>query len=264
MIRLLLTVVFAFLSLLTHISAQLVLVSPTLNNLQPGQLIDIPIRVKNFTNIVGLQFPVKWDPAVLQYQNVNGFGLLPSVTISNNFGLGDTTAGIVRFNWYGSAISKPDLSILLKIKVKVIGAVNSSTQITFPTNVQNFPIEVVDYDPVDSSTQEIAVNFEIGTAAVGFTVGIDDAFLADQSAAIDVFPNPFSSKLNIFPKNKSGIESCQISVRDIAGRIVFHNQQTRLPSAGMEIDMDGLSQGIYFLIINTEHETIVRKLMMAE
>lgn len=266
--RLLLVVGFAFFTQLTHISAQLVLYTPTLNNLQVGQVVDIPIRVKNFNKIVGIQFPVQWDPAVLKYVGVNSFNVLNGVNI-DNFGLIDTTLGIVRFNWYNApqgGKTLADDSHLFKIKVKVIGALLTSSPISFPSNVLNFPIEATQFDPnvPISMSSELAVTTITATAAVGFTVGLEDEPFADEPSAFEVSPNPFYSTINIFPKNNFGYQNCQISLRDAAGRLVFQETKNLLPSTGMEIDMDGVKNGIYFLIINSEHETFARTLVKAE
>lgn len=266
--RLLLVVGFAFFTQLTHISAQLVLYTPTLNNLQVGQVVDIPIRVKNFNKIVGIQFPVQWDPAVLKYVGVNSFNVLNGVNI-DNFGLIDTTLGIVRFNWYNApqgGKTLADDSHLFKIKVKVIGALLTSSPISFPSNVLNFPIEATQFDPnvPISMSSELAVTTITATAAVGFTVGLEDELFADEPSAFEVSPNPFYSTINIFPKNNFGYKNCQISLRDAAGRLVFQETKNLLPSTGMEIDMDGVKNGIYFLIINSEHETFARTLVKAE
>ncbi len=266
--RLFLAAWFGLFGQLAHISAQstpLVIQAPVLNNLQPGQVVDVPITVKNFTKIKGLQFPVQWDPAVLKYQNVNSFNL-PGVTI-DNFGLMDTLAGVIRFNWYtapAAGLTKSDGVHLFKIKMKVVGAVNSSTQISFPTNILTFPVEVIQWNPVDSMDYEIPSTLVPGTAAVGFTVGVSEGSFSNNPTAIEVFPNPFISSIKISPKEPFGIRNCRVSVRDLAGRLLFDKLETELPPAGMEIDLRGVADGTYFLIINSDHETSARKLVKAD
>ena len=103
----------------------------------------VPIRVKDFNNIIGVQGTIGFDPAVASYITVEQFGV-PGMTISN---FGETQVGIgnLTYSWNSAGTSGatlPDSAVLFAVKYHVIGPGGSSTNVSFmggPT-----PMEVVD------------------------------------------------------------------------------------------------------------------------
>lgn len=103
----------------------------------------VPIRVKDFNDITGVQGTIGFDPSVADYITVEQFGV-PGMTISN-FGETQVSSGNLMFSWNSAGTageSLADSAILFAIKYHVIGAGGSDTDISFlgsPT-----PIEIVD------------------------------------------------------------------------------------------------------------------------
>ena len=42
---------------------------------QPGDIISIPVRVKDFSEITGYQFTMNWDPSLLKFKAVHAQAL---------------------------------------------------------------------------------------------------------------------------------------------------------------------------------------------
>jgi gliding motility-associated-like protein len=91
----------------------------------------VPIRVSNFTNMLGLSFTVRWNPAHLEFQAINMTGsqfaaAAPAVDTSN----ATTALGVTTFAW-GQTIptTVPNNSVVYRIIFKRLGG--GSTPINF-------------------------------------------------------------------------------------------------------------------------------------
>lgn len=103
----------------------------------------VPIRVKNFNHIIGVQGTIGFDETVADYIGVEQYGV-PGMT-SANFGETMVNSGILTYSWNSlttSGETLPDSSVLFGVKYHVIGAGGSNTDISF----LNSPtlVEVVD------------------------------------------------------------------------------------------------------------------------
>ena len=88
------------------------------------QTISVDVTIDNFQDIIGLQFSVQWDPAVLQFDTVNndypGLNLMPS----DFLGFVSTPGGVLRF-LAGNAVNGwptniPDDAVLFTIVFNVL------------------------------------------------------------------------------------------------------------------------------------------------
>ena len=68
-------------------------------NAAPLNTVCLPLYVNNFKDIVAAQGAVSWDPSVLNYKNVENFGL-PGL---NEFAFGDGQNGSLNFAWFESS-----------------------------------------------------------------------------------------------------------------------------------------------------------------
>jgi len=79
---------------------------------------------------------------------------------------------------------------------------------------------------------------------------------------LNVFPNPFSTQLHLnfySPRNRQ----VNISISDMTGRVVY-NQDYSYPKqsyAGINLEIPGLSKGMYILKVNTVGNSYYRKLV---
>ncbi len=97
-------------------------------NANPGDVACVDFTVENFNDIVGIQYSVRWDPTVLQYNSVNNFGL-PDLA-SGNFGVADIGQGILRFLWFDASLTPVNLmdgDLIFSVCFDVIGSLGEAS-----------------------------------------------------------------------------------------------------------------------------------------
>ena len=113
---------------------------------QKGETVCVDVTSKNFTNIQGLQYLIKWDSTVLKW---NKFGSINNLGInSNDFNLIDGATGKISWNAAINPVTIADDTILYQLCYDVIGDCNDSSAITIfgdPSSSYN-AIEVIDGD----------------------------------------------------------------------------------------------------------------------
>lgn len=99
----------------------------------PGAEICVPVKVRNFEQVVSMQYTHKWDPAKLEF---SGWlpGDLPSIS-SANFGINaaQQDTGVIAFAWIEPAVQAlnlPDDAVLYQLCFNVI-ANNGTTPLQF-------------------------------------------------------------------------------------------------------------------------------------
>jgi hypothetical protein len=78
-----------------------------------------------------------------------------------------------------------------------------------------------------------------------------------QGAEIRVFPNPFKSVINVSVSYQlSAISEVNLNMFDVNGRLV------KKLTAGMPLNISEMASGIYFLKVNTNNQTLTKKIML--
>lgn len=232
------------------------LIAPSIIIEDDTEMIDIPITVESFSNVIGMQFSIRWDASVIEYLHVDStaFGL-PYLTYKNNFGHNDSDKGIMTFIWEdllfeGNPV--PDGHTLFTIKAKAIGGNGGETMIEF----SNDPTSI---EFADTDANILPYELVNGMVSLPTTNTIEKA--AIENARINLTPNPFREKttLEFFLKESS---QAQISIFDLEGKKIY--EQSDLRSAGaqtIELNRNLFSaEGIYLLNISTEEFRTTEKL----
>lgn len=115
----------------------------------------------------------------------------------------------------------------------------------------------VSADGFDPASETIEVNSANITVNIGllFDTGIDEL---ENGLSLTIYPNPASTKLTLVWSAPQIIE--QISVKTVNGHTV--KTFTQLNGKTQEIDLSGLSSGVYFLSIESQNENIQRKVII--
>lgn len=118
------------------------LILPDLNG-PNGTQVTVPVKVKDFQNIISAQGTIQFDPTIVTYVSVQQFGL--SGMNSSSFGTTGTGSGKLTFSWYDgtlAGVSVPDSTIIFSITFSIIGSNGQVSLLTF----ENTPtlIEIVD------------------------------------------------------------------------------------------------------------------------
>jgi hypothetical protein len=93
-----------------------------------------------------------------------------------------------------------------------------------------------------------------GSDAISFTVNTVGFGLSDMDN-IMIYPNPAREAIHV---NFGGIASeAEIRIVDLTGKVAYlsHHHADQV-----EIDVNGLDQGIYFMILNIENESLITKI----
>lgn len=189
---------------------------------EPGTMASIDLKVSDFENMLGMQFSVNWDPQVLSFQEVQNFGM-EDITLESNFGLDSVGVGKMGFLWIDNTlagIELPDSSVLFSIKFIVVGDPNTSTDIIF----SNTPTLIELSDDVGVIEADL-VNAMITVAEPNSTY-FNNA--PDQIKVIDCYPNPFTTRTTLdFEIVKTNYLT--ISLKDAKGKVIYQRQDFYQP-----------------------------------
>lgn len=115
-----------------------------------GSPVCLDVQVADFDQLLSMQYSVKWDPAMLQFKNIQNFqlaGLGPE-----DFGAHRATEGILTSVWIDESLQGKtiaDGATIYQICFQVVGSAGQSTEVNFsdgptPFEVVNLKEEVVD------------------------------------------------------------------------------------------------------------------------
>lgn len=240
------------LSRLYSLPAQVGFSIPITSNVHTGDILDLPIKVVDFDSITAVQFVLRWDPSVLQFQSVGQYNL-PDLD-DGEFGMTNTLdSGFIRFAWVyytPSGTTLADNSAIFHLKLKVIGPINSGTPIRFTELPPLTYFEVVNAKNISWGIQSTPIM--TGFVAVGYTYSATQT--PDNQPVVSVFPNPAKSQAWAWIELPTA-ETLRVSLGDASGQIIWETEKS-LPAGrnGIEIacpEMD--RKGIFFLIIQSAH-----------
>ena len=124
----------------------------------PGQTVNVPVAVSRFTNVTSAQFTLEWDPAVLQFQMADGFGL--SGLGAGNFGTTMTNSGKLTFSWddlNATGVSLPDGSGIFTVQFTAVGGNGASSAMRL-TDAPTMREVTVNFTAVSFASQDGVVS----------------------------------------------------------------------------------------------------------
>ncbi len=218
----------------SYASVTLIMPNRTGNN---GSQITIPVKVKDFINILGAQGTIDFNPAVLQYSSTT-VGSLSGIM----FGTTQTASGKLTFQWTDplmTGVSLADSAIAFSITFNIIGTSGQYSALTFsntPTAIEivntSMATEVV--VPVNGSVTvatagpvyDLTLKLDTITGAQGSSVqvslrGVDFVNIASIQGTIKFNPSVVTfSSINYY--GLPGMGSTDFNVTQAAtGKIMF-------------------------------------------
>lgn len=179
----------------------------------PGQTIEVPVMVANFSNVKGMQFTLHWDSTYLAYVGVGDFNL--NSLDANDFGTAHTHRGDLTFAWIDQSLegeSLPDSSAIFTVSFQVI----AQSDVATPIVITDSPTAIEVTDGVEIFQVEI----HNGMILIGNVVGTDEPILALLS---EPWPNPFSHTCQISGAlHTAGPLSWEL--HDATGRIIYREE----------------------------------------
>lgn len=126
----------------------------------PNNIVNIPVRVTGFNDVVGFEFAIEWDNTKLEYESIQGFAI--SSLDMSDFGVSDNKM-MVSWDDISNAQTIVDEESLFVMTFRVpAGVEKTTTPVTFSAD----PCFAFENDPVTCSTE---------ASASGSQVAIDDA-----------------------------------------------------------------------------------------
>lgn len=161
-----------------------------------GEVICIPVRVQDFTSIMGMQFDINFDTTVLQYQSVQNINL-KGLTMGSfgQPGSGANPNGQIKLAWFDpdvNGVTIPDGTTIFELCFLALSPASQS-----PLTFSNIEITDDQTEPVVflGSTGAITVTEEgdpVGET-VDFTLSIDrDTITADETSCLRIRVNDFT------------------------------------------------------------------------
>ncbi len=224
---------------------------------EPGSYFTAQIRVAGFRKIVGAQYSMNWDPAVLRFDGIMNPAL--NMTVNENFGLMGTELGLLTFSWYDPTLmgmTLPDSAVLYAIRFQALGAPNSSSALAF----SNMPTAT---EVVDTTFTAINAGFHNSTISILAPNSVSDIASADLVQISDGLPNPFRER-TAFSIELNKAADLEWAVFDLSGRKLFSREGRFGPGKHtLELQADALWEpGAYYCRFFLEDgSSISRKLI---
>lgn len=145
-----------------------------------GSQVTLKLTTKDFTNVIGVQFSINFDPAVLQY--VSHTTTNPVAT-GYDFGTNNTALGQIAGVWIDPALiglSVSDNIELMRVTFKIIGGVGTTTNVTISDTPT--PFVALDGGLAYTATTSVGGSVQV-TAILPIELSAFSAKLTDKTTA---------------------------------------------------------------------------------
>lgn len=224
---------------------------------QNGTQITVPVKVKNFQNIISIQGTIQFDPAIVTYASVQQFGL--AGMNSSSFGTTGVSGGKLTFSWYDASlvgVSVTDSTTIFSITFNIVGSSPQVSALSFVSTPTL--IEVVDNNYATLPTT--LVNGSITVQSLS-TATNNTLLLKSQ---IEIFPNPNNGVFNINYSSDSG-NNFTVNIMNMIGEVVFTKEYSKANSASLfTIDISNISNGVYQVEIRNENNLLRSRVIINE
>lgn len=142
------------------------------------------VTANGFTNVTALQFSMSWDPAVLQFTEVQGFNL--NGMGSFNFNMNNAAAGSLSVAWFENEtnpVTLPGGTSLFQLVFTAVGQEGSSSPISFVQTPTAFQV-------VNSDLAVSSINYQNGNVTVHCITDSDGDGILDIADNCVGTPNP--------------------------------------------------------------------------
>ena len=115
---------------------------------------------------------------------------------------------------------------------------------------------VISYS-VTGADQNACKNTAVVTKTVSECTSI--SYNGSEPDFVDIFPNPFQTNFSI--TLKSNVDNANVFILDMTSRLIWQKEMTESPTT---LNMDGLSAGVYIVMIKHENLTLKKRLIKLE
>lgn len=131
---------------------------------------------------------------------------------------------------------------------------------TFQWYLDASPIAGADsssFVPTVNGSYQVGVTNEYGCTYYSNILAVMDAEIDEWSSLFQMFPNPANTYVNIV--NESSIQGV-ITIVDVLGNMISNH--SLLPNKSLQLNLEGLKKGIYFVLFESENGSNVKRLIV--
>ncbi len=213
----------------------------------PGDEIIVPVRAKDFKNVIGYQFTLSWNAEVLEFLSVTNHA------IEGHYGTMKTSEGFLTTSWSDALtknITLRDNEVVFELRFKVRGETGRFSPIKIGS-------EMTRSEAYNGNLDLLNVVPANGMVKVGATEIYN---LKSTIYNLKVLPNPFTNNAQI-TFDLAQDEAVTLSIYDIFGKQVkllkgdFKSGKHQLEWAGDDDAGNLLSSGLYHVRMTAGDET---------
>lgn len=231
---------------------------PSLTTGTQGQIVNIPIKVNQFKNLISAQFIVQWDSSRVKLLAIDNLGL-PSMSLATHFAYQGENPDKLRFVWYETNLTPqnlPDNSTLFNLKMQLIGKKDEQTTLTFASD------NLTSIEFLNKNSQEYKYGFNTGKILIDKSNSANEATIGGTTVK-KPFPNPFIDETFIKIENADN-QKIMIEIYDNLGKKIYENNAVyEIGTNFVNINKNNIfNPGTYFYrISNQAGESISGKLI---
>ena len=225
--------------------------------IETGKTTEIAVQVTDFTDIIGLQFTLRWDSTKLDFSGFQEFSLGMS---ADNFGATNTSGGILIMSFIDmnlTGVSLENDAVLFSMLFSPVGDANDVTSLMFSNEPAVQEVTDVDQETLDAT-------FEDGEISI---MGPTSTYAPNGNPlqVSEIYPNPFQDQTQLrWHQENAGQVGWEL--RNELGQLI--SSGTGHYSAGehqLVLGRKELKQaGTYFIQLRQENYTITEKLVYIE
>ncbi len=182
-----------------------------------GQIINIPVKVRQFKDLTVAQFAIQWDSTVARYVGVNGFGI-SGMTYASHFG--NTTADMIRFAWYDNNLapkSIADNNLVFNLQLKLVGKKGQNCPISFTSD------NLTAFEFNDKNSKEIKFGLANGSISINAPIAVQKT-PSNKIKIAPPTPNPFQEE-SLIKLDIAENQVITLEIFDLTGKKI-HQEKT--------------------------------------
>ncbi|MCB0689265.1 MAG: hypothetical protein KDC53_22160, partial [Saprospiraceae bacterium] len=165
----------------------------------PGGTVSVNFKVSNFTNIVGMQFSINWDPTVLKFSSLSNItnAVQDFDAAAFNTDAKYTDDGSIIVQWYDTGANAnflPDGTIIFTINFDIVGGSGSTTTVSISDSPRK--IEIIDNNESNVGLTASGGLFTASGTGSGTTlrmIGSDEMGATGENVCVEVTVQGFTN-----------------------------------------------------------------------
>lgn len=129
--------------------------------IEKGKVFCSNVQVRDFNSIMSMQYTTRWDPEVLTFSKVQGFGLKD--LSASNFGATRASEGHIAISWFDQdlkSITLPDGNTIYQICFEAAGNAGSSSALQFTGDPVIVEISNADGEIIGFSSRKARITIQ--------------------------------------------------------------------------------------------------------